>query len=330
MSLFESAWLLMKAIDLDDFTLDEVVNEDYVFPRGTHIWNYLQSPRGQKEMNAMRARRIDYDLEGMDLPDFQPSNPFKIREELRELLGGSAVQGRKWDVFSSPNKMINRTFSLPTHMCNVGGQLREVPGSVCHNCYAHRHTYSYNSTAQKLNRNFDRLTSQDPVEWASAMAGLIPQETMNWPMFRFHDSGDIHSPQHASMIADIAAKNPKDLFWTPTREWEAIADLIEARSGVLPSNFVPRISLPMINQTLDNEENERRGVDLLDQRIIDLIQDNPQVDYSTVITRPEYKSARSSVLCPASNPIISGKTCIDNECSACYNPKVKSTDYFKH
>ena len=99
MSLFESAWLLMKAIDLDDFTLDEVVNEDYVFPKGTQIWNYLKSPRGQKEMDAMRARRIDYDLEGMDLPDFQPSNPFKIREELRDLLGGSAVQGRKWDVF---------------------------------------------------------------------------------------------------------------------------------------------------------------------------------------------------------------------------------------
>tara|TARA_R100000951_G_scaffold59127_1_gene49798 strand:+ start:10200 stop:11201 length:1002 start_codon:yes stop_codon:yes gene_type:complete len=333
MNCFETVWDLIKAIpeiDLDDFTLDQVVNTDYVFPKGGQIMRHMKTPQGKKEMAMMQARNIDYPLEGMDLPKYQPKNAWNLHEELRPLLGGSAVRGKRWDFLSAPGKMINRTFSLPTHMCNVGGELREVSGSVCEHCYAHGSNYNYNAVQQKLLRNYNALTSSDPVEWASAVAGAIPGETTRFPMFRFHDSGDLHSASHASMIADISSNNPDVMNWLPTREWEMIADLVRARGGDLPPNFVPRISLPMVNQTLDNDENERRGVDLLPQELIDLIQDNPQVDYSTVITKPEYRSSRSSVLCPASNPIVGGNTCADNKCSACYNPKVKATEYFKH
>lgn len=330
MQAFELSWALLKAIDRDDFDINDILSNE-VFPKGRgHIMRYLETPKGKREMNQLRGRRIDYPLEGMDLPRFEYKNQWRPNEELQRIFGGSPTDVKDWDFLSKPGKMINRTFSLPTHMCRIGGKLREVPGSVCENCYAHGKNYNYNAVQQRLLRNYDALTGGDPVDWASAFASkIIPKETGNFPMFRFHDSGDLHSASHASMIADIAAGNPNVLHWVPTREWKMIEQLVNARDE-LPSNFVPRISLPMVNQTLDNEENERRGVDLLDERIIDLIQDNPQVDYSTVIDRPEYRSSNSSVLCGVESGKPGRNTCQDLRCDACYRPEVKATDYIIH
>ena len=337
MQAFETVWDLIKAsfdIDLDDFDLYDAVNVDSPFPKGTHLMEYMKTPKGIKEAGQMgaKARRIDYPLEGMELPDFKPKDPYNMQNELRDIFGGSAVKGNKWTQFSSPAKMINRTFSLPTHTCGIGGYLRGVEDSVCEGCYAHnRGNYRFNAVQQKLLRNQDRLTTSDPEQWASAMAGSIPQETANFPVFRFHDSGDIQSTQHASMLADIAAKNPDVMNWIPTREWKMIDELSRARGGDLPSNFVPRISLPMVNQTLDNDENERRGVDTLDQRIIDLIQDNESVKHSTVITDPKYANRNSemkSTVCPVTP--AKKDSCQNRRCKACYMPDIDLTEYKKH
>ncbi len=330
MNIFQEAWMLMKAIDPNDFDIGDILSDE-VFPKGRgHIMRYLETPKGKREMNRIRARRIDYPLEGMDLPDFQFKDKWRPEEEFQRIFGGSPAQVKNWDFLSKPGKMINRTFSLPTHMCRIGGQLREVPGSVCHNCYAHGKNYNYNAVQQRLLRNYNALTGGDPMEWASAFASkIIPKETPHFPMFRFHDSGDLHSASHASMIADIASQNPDVLHWIPTREWKMIEQLVNARNE-LPANFVPRISLPMVNQTIDNEENERRGVPLLDEKIISLIEDNPQVDYSTVIDRPEYKSSKASVLCGVESGVEGRKKCQDLRCDACYQPNVKAIDYSKH
>jgi hypothetical protein len=337
MQAFETVWDLIKAsfdIDLDDFNLDDVVRVDSPFPKGTQIMEYMKTPKGIKEAGKMgaRARRIDYPLEGMELPDFRPKDPYNMQSELRDIFGGSAVKGNKWTQFSSPSKMINRTFSLPTHTCGIGGYLRGKEGSVCEACYAHnRGHYRYNGVQQKLLRNLDRLTTSDPVQWASAFSGAIPNETRNFPVFRYHDSGDLLSAQHASMIADITAKNPDVMSWVPTREWKMIDELVRARGGDMPSNFVPRISLPMVNQTLDNDENERRGVEPLDQRIIDLIQDNEGVKHSEVITEPKYATRHSqmkSTVCPVTRS--KKDSCQNRRCSACYMPNVDLTSYIKH
>jgi len=328
MNMFESAWLLMKAIDKDNFDISDILSDE-VFPKGRgHIMRYLETPKGKKELNAIRGRRIDYPLEGMDLPDFKFSDEWNPDADYQRIFRGSPGNVKKWGFLSKPGKMINRTFSLPTHMCRVGGHLREVPGSVCENCYAHGKNYNYNAVQQRLLRNYDGLTSSDPVEWASAMAGIIPHETSRFPVWRFHDSGDLHSASHASMIADIAQKNPNVMFWTPTREWKMIQQLADARDE-LPFNFVPRISLPMINQTLDNEENERRGVEPLDQKLIDTIMDNPTVKWSNVIDNMDYVERRgnSEVLCGAS---LRGTTCADERCKSCYMPDEDRSSYFSH
>jgi len=337
MQAFQTVWDLVKAsfdLDLDDFDLFDAVNVDSPFPKGTQLMEYMKTPKGIKEAGKMgaRARRIDYPLEGMELPDFRPKDPYNMQSELRDIFGGSAVKGNNWTQFSAPSKMINRTFSLPTHTCGIGGYLRGKEGSVCEACYAHnRGNYRYNAVQQKLLRNLDRLTTNDPVQWASAFAGAIPSETKNFPVFRYHDSGDLLSAQHASMIADITAKNPDVMSWVPTREWKMIDELVRARGGDMPSNFVPRISLPMVNQTLDNDENERRGVEPLDQRIIDLIQDNEGVKHSEVITEPKYATRHSqmkSTVCPVTRS--KKDSCQNRRCSACYMPNVDLTSYIKH
>lgn len=170
-------------------------------------------------------------------------------------------------------------------------------------------------------------------------AADLPKETTNFPVFRPHDSGELDSAEHFAMYADIAAKNPDVIIWIPTREWEMVRDVFNARGEDMPTNLVPRISLPYIDQTIDNDENERRGVPLLDQGIIDLLEEwgprgrkgKPVIDYSTVISRPEYKSSKSAFVCPAGNKKIKGKnTCASNQCTACFNPRVRAIDYPKH
>lgn len=334
---FQTVWDLMKAIDYDDFTIDDILGDESfgnVKGKRSVIYDYLTSPEGKKEIDKIKARRIDYDLEGGDLFDYKPKTMWDRTKELQDIFGGSPPDVKDWQVLSAPGKMINRTFSLPTHICERGGILRNIPKSVCRDCYAHRRrsNYATNPTQQKLMRNLDRLTTTDPTLWASAMAYLIRPETMNFPVWRWHDSGENINAPHVSMIADIADKTPDILHWLPTREWEMVKDVFDARSGSLPKNLAPRISLPMINQTLDNEINEQRGVDLLDQDLIDFIMENPQIDYSEVITKPEYATPKSEKFryCPASNKLMVGNKCLDHKCMACFNPKIKGTGFYLH
>ena len=348
MNIFQEAWMLMKAIDLNDFNMDDILGDvsfgNQKKPYHDVIYRYLtENPHGMRELDKIKARRIDYDLEGVDLPDYQPQTMWSREDEAKQMFGGSPLDVKDWQFLSSPGKMINRTFSLPTHICMTGGVLREKLGTVCTDCYAHNPNskYAFNPAQQKLMRNLDAITTNDAVEWATQFADVVPKETANYPVFRFHDSGEWLSPEHISMYVDIAKKNPKTLFWIPTREWEMLKKVFDARGYDIPNNFVPRVSLPYVNQTLDNEENERRGVPLLDEKLVDLLEEfkperqkqdpnRPIIDYSTVIDRPEYKSSKSSLLCPSSNPVTQSGKCLDNQCMACHLPKVRTIDYFKH
>jgi len=328
MNLFNQAWnLLIKALDPDDFTFDDLLSDE-PFPKNNRTtFNYLtKDPRGIKEFAKLRSRKIDADLDmtARDIAPFMPESKWTAEQEARAAMGGG---------FSTPGKMLNQTYSLPTHMCKVGGRLREVPGSVCYNCYAHPKgnigfTYGANNVQRHLLRNYAAL-KRDPSLWASALAHKIPSVAPQpFGDFRWHDSGDVDSPEHLAYMIAIAEKNPDIFNWIPTREWGSVRRVMGAR-GSLPPNLALRLSIPHIDQTLDNDLNEQRGVPLMDQKDLDMMEEFPQL-LTTGVVSDKSLSRRPEEVCLTTDEANPAKTCLDARCDACYRPNVQNIDYVKH
>ena len=116
MNLFAKAWdMLVKALDPNNFNLDDLIGREPLPINDRTAFNYLQAdPLG--EFAALRRKRIDADLDmgAKDIAPWKPTSMAAHRDEIRAALGGG---------FSSPGKMHNDTYSLPTHMCMRGGVL---------------------------------------------------------------------------------------------------------------------------------------------------------------------------------------------------------------
>ena len=327
MNLFAKAWdMLVKALDPNNFNLDDLIGREPLPFNDRTAFNYLQAdPLG--EFAALRRKRIDADLDmgAKDIAPWKPTSMAAHRDEIRAALGGG---------FSSPGKMHNDTYSLPTHMCMRGGVLREVPGSVCEHCYAHGvegtsqgGKYPLNNVQRHLLRNYVALKN-DPQRWASALVHQIPKRQDLLPIFRWHDSGDLDSPEHLAYLMAIAESRPESAFWLPTREWDITNKVVQARGG-LPPNMALRLSIPMVDQTIDNEINEQRGVPLLPQRHIDMLEQFPQLGTSSVVSRPDYALSPNDI-CAATDKTKKGGKCIDHECTACWEPEIRNIDYVDH
>ena len=341
MNLFAKAWdLLIKELDPDNFTFDELLTrEKFASKKGTNrnVLDYLLNDP-DKRFQRLRAKKIDADLDmtARDIAPFEPKSKWTAQEEMRDAIGGG---------FSAPGKMLNRTYSLPTHMCKVGGRLREVPGSVCHNCYAHpstvpgeggkAFTYAGNAAQRHLLRNYNALKTR-PEQWASALAAGIPAEAgvgnpLMMPDFRWHDAGDIDSPQHLAMMLALGEKHPGIFNWIPTREWDDVGKVMNAR-GELPPNVALRLSIPHIDQTLDNDINEERGVELMPQKHLDMLDEFPQLLTTGVVSDPKFALSRDDICLVSGTPKTGKrfKTCQDAQCYACYDPKVRNRDFVQH
>lgn len=328
MNVFAKAWdLLIKALDPDNFNLDDLIGRE-AFPKNDQTaFRYLQEdPLG--EFKRLRQQRVDADLDmtGRDIAPFSPTyaDKWNAEKEMPKALGGG---------FSSPGKMINDTYSFPTHMCMVGGRLREIPGTVCSNCYAHeRGKYPLNNVQRHLLRNYDAY-KRDPDRWASALSTLIPRQTNFMDVFRFHDSGDLDSAEHLAYIAAMkervdAISNRDHMFWIPTREWDVVNRLMRER-GQLPENMAVRLSIPNVNQTLDNDLNEKWGLPLMPQRHIDMMEEFPQLSTSRVISDKKYQ-LNPSDMCLASDKSVKGSKCADHRCIECHDPNKRNVDYGQH
>lgn len=152
---------------------------------------------------------------------------------------------------SQTSKMPSKSFGLPTSVCNVGGKLRNVPGSACYGCYADKGFYTlYPTVARSQHNRLDLLlaaladdTGETARAWIDAIKALIGSDQF----FRWHDSGDIINERHLSLIVQVALEMPDVQFWLPTRERSLVAAFI-AKHGAFPDNLVCRLSAPMIDQ----------------------------------------------------------------------------------
>jgi hypothetical protein len=198
-----------------------------------------------------------------------------LKKEARLITGG----------LSAPSKMPGPAYNLPATACITGAKLVKIPGSVCHGCYALKGRYRFRNVKEALARRLQALTHP---QWVDAMVVLIKDQ--DW--FRWHDSGDIQSPEHLKNIFEVCKRTPETRHWMPTREVKFLKFM---DPDVIPPNLIIRISSHMIDQ-------------------------GPVKHWpwtSTVVT--DGKS------CPAKEQ---GNECKD--CRQCWNRSVKSIAYPKH
>ena len=141
---------------------------------------------------------------------------------------------------SKPGKMPCFGYSLPAAECKVGGSLRDIEGSVCHGCYAHRGNYLYPSVDDALYR---RLKSITKIKWVDCMVALLEGERH----FRWHDAGDIQSAKHLLDIFEVCDRTPTTSHWLPTREYKFVEQALKKRK--VPENMCLRLSGHMINES---------------------------------------------------------------------------------
>ena len=109
-----------------------------------------------------------------------------LKKEARKITGG----------LSAPSKMPGPAHNLPAWRCITGVKLQKVPGSVCAGCYAMKGRYRFRNVKEALARRQQALTHP---RWVEAMVTLIKDQ--DW--FRWHDSGDIQSPEHLKNIFEV-------------------------------------------------------------------------------------------------------------------------------
>jgi len=138
---------------------------------------------------------------------------------------------------SKPSKMPGPSYNLPASSCQTGAKLAQIPGTVCHGCYAMKGYYRFPDVKAALAR---RLKSLNHPEWVEAMAVLIKGK----PHFRWHDAGDLQGVDHLKKIFEVCNKTLDTLHWLPTRERK----FLPLNTDSIPKNLTIRFSSHKINQ----------------------------------------------------------------------------------
>ena len=181
-------------------------------------------------------------------------------------------------------KMPGLSYSLPAWECQTGSKLRQVPGTPCFGCYALKGNYTRYPDIKKA--QYKRLASLARGSWTVAMVAQVKRQKF----FRWHDAGDVQSPEHMSKILAVRNATPLTRHWLPTQE----RPYLPAPEDV-PDNLVIRLSGSKV--------------------------DGPPptawTHTSSVVTK--------GATCPAPQQ---GKKC--RECRKCWTKSVKNVSYGKH
>jgi len=163
--------------------------------------------------------------------------------EAHEITGG----------LSWPSKMPGPAFNTPAKRCQMGVILHGLAKktgkkTVCGGCYALKGRYVFPNVQGAAERRFSSLSHP---KWAEAMATLIEHHArtdrvgkeFNHAHFRWHDSGDLQSPEHLGQIAKVAelTKDAGVQHWLPTREYKHVEDY-KRSGGHIPENLTVRLS----------------------------------------------------------------------------------------
>ena len=165
------------------------------------------------------------------------SVPIHTLKAAKDIVGG-------WTVTS---KMPTISYSLPAEECITGSKLRKIKDTVCSNCYAMKGNYVRYRKAIKP-AMYKRLASIVSPSWVDAMIYIMKNQksVVSSGVFRWHDSGDIQSPDHLDKIVRIAIATPEIRHWLPTKE----SNLIQRYDKPIPKNLVIRLSGTFVDGTV--------------------------------------------------------------------------------
>ena len=233
--------------------------------------------------------------------------PQQVVRRIETLADAKAVAGE----LGEPSKMPGYAYGISAQLCNVGGRLRDVPGSVCSKCFAL--TGWYRSWRPLLIGHALRERGIRHPLWVDAMVLLINHYCVGeHAYFRFHDSGDIRGLWHLVNIAEVCRRTPGVRHWLPTREYDVVAAFLAA-GNTIPDNLTIRLSAHMID---------------CEPVVPDAIAHLPTSTVSTIsLLRSEVKitDEKGAIECRA--PDREG-TC--GGCRACWNRRVTTVNYAEH
>ena len=102
------------------------------------------------------------------------------------------------DSFTRTSKMPGLSYSLPAWACKTGQKLAKIPGTPCYGCYAMKGNYTRYPAIKRA--QYRRLEAIKHPDWVTAMVAVIKRQ--KW--FRWHDAGDVQSPEHMQKILKYA------------------------------------------------------------------------------------------------------------------------------
>lgn len=195
-------------------------------------------------------------------------------------------------ILSKTSKMPGYSISTPATDCITGQKLHKVKGSVCADCYALKGSYTFSNVKPALRKRQEFMKSP---KWVELMV-----ETLNRtrsPYFRWFDSGDVQSVEHAKQILEVVELTPNKFHWIPTKEKKIWRDALAGR--MVPNNAVVRLSGAMVDGAA------------------------PKSFHNTSTVHKD--KAAIGHECPA--PSQGGKC---GDCRACWNPEVRNVSYKIH
>ena len=136
-------------------------------------------------------------------------------------------------------KMPGLSYSLPAWECKTGSKLRKIKGSVCASCYALKGNYTRYKAIKAA--QYVRLEALKDQRWIAAMVAQIIRQKY----FRWHDAGDIQSPEHLQKIFRVCELTSETQHWMPTREAQFLKDI---DPDTVPKNLIIRMSSHMVDQ----------------------------------------------------------------------------------
>ena len=137
------------------------------------------------------------------------------------------------------SKMPGLSYSLPAWECKTGAKLVKIPGSVCSGCYAMKGNYTRYPAIKAA--QYVRLEALKDKRWIAAMVAQV----MRQKFFRWHDAGDIQSPEHLQKIFRVCELTPAVKHWMPTREAPFLKNI---DPETVPKNLIIRMSSHMVDQ----------------------------------------------------------------------------------
>ena len=141
------------------------------------------------------------------------------------------------------------SYSLPAWECKTGWKLAQVPGTPCFSCYAKKGNYTRYPAIKAA--QYRRLKAIEHPQWVEAMAARI--KNLKW--FRWHDAGDVQSPEHMQKILEVCRLTPDTKHWLPTQE----RPFLPAPEDV-PDNLVIRLSRSKIDGPSSKAWSHESGV----------------------------------------------------------------------